>query len=209
MARSMAIVLLLALTGALMWGCSSPTDHETPPDLPYPLRSNPDSLMAQLVWAYNNMDLDVYLDCFADSLVFYLSEEEVAEHPELEPGYWGKAVEETIHASMFGSGAVHADSIYLALRTTDIDTVSVPDGCGRGVGWQYREAVNLRLYVGGDWMYWAAAPSAFIIRQDPDDVGPSGETLYEVWEWRELAPAMREGVGTEQSSWGSIKAMYR
>jgi ketosteroid isomerase-like protein len=209
MARPAATVVLLALIGASIGGCIFTTDHDTPVDDPGPLRSSPDSLIAQLQWAYNNMDLDAYLDCFADSLVFYLSEEEVAEHPELQPGYWGKAVEDSIHAHMFGDGAMSASGIDLTLTTTAIDTVSVPDGRGRGVGWQYREAVDLRLHVGGNWMYWATAPSIFIIRQDPDDVGPRGETLYEVWEWREVDHAMRGGGRTEQSSWGAIKAMYR
>jgi hypothetical protein len=207
MARSRAIVTLLALTGALLWGCSHPTDNEGPPDLPYPLRSSPDSLMVQFVWAYNNTDLDVYLDCFADSMVFYLNPDEVAGNPELEPGYWRKAVEDTIHAHMFGDGAMSADGIELTLTTTAVDTVSVPDG--RGVGWEYTEAVDLRLYIDGGWTFWATAPSVFVIRQDPDDVGPNGEPLYEIWEWREIDHFMRDGVRAVQSSWGSIKALYR
>lgn len=209
MVRFLAIVALLGLAGALVCGCSSPADHETPPDLPYPLRSSPDSLMAQLEWAYSNMDLEVYLDCFADSLVFYLKEDDVAEHPELEPGYWRKAVEDTIHAHMFGDGAMSASRIELTLTTTAIDTVSVPEERGRGVGLEYAEAVDLRVYVGGGWMYWATAPSIFVIREDPDDVGPDGETLYEIWEWREIDPWARDGARAEQSSWGSIKALYR
>ena len=208
MARSTAVVALLALTGALVWGCSHPTNHEIPPDLPYPLRSSPDSLMAQLAWAYEDMSLGVYLDCFADSFVFYLSEEEVEENPELEPGYWRKAVEETIHAGMFGGSAVSADSIRLALTTTEIDTVSVPDGRGRGTGWEYREAVFLRLYV-GDTEYWATKPSVFVIRQDPDDVGPNGQTLYEIWEWRELDDGKCGGRQAVMRSWGALKALYR
>jgi hypothetical protein len=208
MARSVALAALLALVAALVWGCSHPTDHEIPPDLPYPLRSSPDSLMAQFVWAYENMDLGVYLDCFADSMVFYLSETDVQEHPELEPGYWRKAVEETIHGRMFTDDAMRADSIHLALTTTAVDTVSVPDGRGRGTGWKYTEAVDLRLYIGGEWMYWARSPSVFVIRQDPDDTGPGGETLYEIWEWRELDDS-QDGTGREHRTWGAIKAMYR
>ena len=209
MARSAATAVLVALVAALVWGCSSPTDHEIPPDLPYPLRSSPDSLMAQFVWAYENMHLGAYLDCLADSMVFYLSEEDVQGNPDLEPGYWRKAVEETIHSRMFGGLAWSADSTRLTLTTIDIDTVSVPDDRGRrGTGWKYTEAVFLRLYV-GEVQYWATQPNVFVIRQDPDDTGPGGETLYEIWEWRELDDWKCGGRQAEMRSWGALKVLYR
>jgi len=164
--------------------------------------------MAQFVWAYENMDLEVYLDCMADSMFFYLDPYDVEYHPELEPGYWSKAVEETIHARMFGEAA-GASSISLTLATTGIDTVSVPGGRGRGTGWEYRESVDLRVYVEGGWTFWAAHPSVFVIRQDPDDIGPNGETLYEIWEWREPSDWDLHGARGEMSSWGAIKFLYR
>ncbi len=160
--------------------------------------------MAQFVWAYENMDLEAYLDCMADSLVFYLDPDEVENNPELEPGYWSKAVEETIHARMF-DGTAGASSISLTLTTTGIDTVSIPDGLGRGVGWEYTKAVDLRVYVDGGWTFWASHPSVFVIRQDPDDVGPEGETLYEIWEWREVRYLQRG----QSMTWGAIKSLYR
>lgn len=208
MARFVGIVALTALTGALVSGCLFTTEGNTPVDAPYPLRSSPDSLMAQFVWAYENMDLEAYLDCMADSLVFYLDPDEVECHPDLEPGYWSKAVEETIHSRMFDE-ATGASSIALQLTTTGIDTVSVPDKGGRGVGWEYTKAVDLRLHVGGTWTYWAAHPSVFVIREDPDDVGPNGETLYEIREWREDRYWQRGDRREEMSSWGAIKFLYR
>ena len=47
----------------------------------------------------------------------------------------------------------------------------------------------------------------FIFQLDPDEVGPSGEDLWEVVNWWdverfEVSPA-------ESSSWGAIKALYK
>jgi hypothetical protein len=205
MARSRAIAILLALTGALLWGCSHPTDNEGPPDLPYPLRSSPDSLMVQFVWAYNNMDLDVYLDCFAEDFVFWLNPLEVADNPEYLPGYWGKAVEETIHAGMFGGAEPSADRIELTISLVGAPTAIEPTP--GDIHWQYEESVDLRVYIGAT-VYVATAPSLFEIHVDQGQEGPNGETLWEIVGWYDLEPAQR-GSGRESRSWGSVKALFR
>jgi hypothetical protein len=204
MARPAAIVVLLALIGASIGGCIFTADDDTPVDDPGPLRSSPDSLIAQLQWAYNNMDLDTYLDCFADSMAFYMTPEDAEHFP---PGHWGRAVEDTIHRRMFAETRDHTYDVELQLTTTAIDTVSVPGGRGRGVGWAYTEAVDLRLHV-GEIIYWATGPSLFVVRQDPDDVGPDGETLYEIWEWHETSPGEQGGVRVQMRTWAAIKALF-
>lgn len=201
-----AAAWLAFLAGLGLSGCSSPTKTDDPVELPYPLRASPDSLIAQFVWAYENMDLEVYLDCLADSMLFYLSERDVENDPELEPGYWGKAVEQAIHESMFGDGPLSPSRIELRLTPVAIETLRALGGQGRPIGWRYREAVDLRIYI-GVWTYWATMPSLFEIRLDPDDVGPSGEPLFEIVEWQELDDWLGR-AGREQTSWGAIKALY-
>jgi hypothetical protein len=202
----MTIVSLLALTGALIWGCSSPTDHEIPPDPPeWELRDTPQHVLDNLVKAYRNKDAEHYLDCFAPDFIFFLNPDEVIEHPELEPGYWGKAEERVIHEAMFGDGALHADRVTLTLSLVGAP-ISIEPVPGE-IHWQYKEAVDLSVYVGAT-QYWATAPSMFEFRIDQDQEGPNGETLWEIVYWYDLEP-LRPGEGHEHSSWGSVKALYR
>jgi hypothetical protein len=204
MARITACLLLCAMAGAVLWGCSSSTEPDLPADLPYPLRTSPDSLLAQLRWAYEHEDLDVYMECLADSFTFYLCEDDWTNDPTL-PQFWRRLEEDAIHTNMFAE-AGSVDRITLTLTTTDVDTVSIPDG--RGVGWVYEESVDLRVYVGST-IYLATQPNAFTIRLDPDEVGPNAEALYEIWAWREL-DHWRGGASSMVSrSWGSVKAMFR
>jgi len=208
--RAMSLFTIAALLSCLalaVWGCSSPTDDDEDDDL-YPLRSSPDSLIAKFARAYENMDVEAYLDCLADSMLFHLCEEDVENHPELEPGYWAKAVEDSIHRRMFGGGSPWAvNSISLSLATTEIETLRAAGDPARTAGWRYEEDADLRVWVGEDWTFWAQNPSSFVISVDPDDTGPHGETLYEIGEWREL-DEWGAAERREHASWGSIKALY-
>jgi hypothetical protein len=203
-----AAAALLSCVAFALWGCSNPTGSDDDDDDLYPLRSSPDSLLAKFVKAYENMDVEAYLDCLADSMLFYLCEEDVASNPELEPGYWTKAVEDSIHHGMFGGGAWGADSIALELTTTDIETLRIAGDRARLVGWRYEEDVDLRVWIGDTWRYWARNPSSFVISVDPDETGPHGEPLYEIGEWRDLEPWWRAGTAREWTSWGLIKTLY-
>ena len=206
MARLPACVLLCALAGAVLWGCTSSSDPDLPDPLPYPLRTSPENLLARFEWAYENEDREVYLDCLADSFTFYLNEDDWTNDPTL-PRFWRLSEEDTIHTHMFAE-AGDVDRIMLTLTMTSVDTVSVPDDGGRGTGWEYTEAVDLRVFVGTT-IYLATTPQAFIIRVDPDEVGPEGETLYEMWAWYDLEYADGGARSGEESTWGSIKALYR
>jgi hypothetical protein len=205
MTRSVTIVALLALTGALIWGCSSPTDNEGPPSPEWELRDSPQHVIDNLVTAYKNKDVEHYLDCFAPEFIFFLNPAEVIEDPDLEPGYWGKAEERTIHEAMFGDGDLHADHVTLTLSQIG-DPISIEPHPGE-IHWQYKEAVDLSVYV-GDIQYWATAPSMFEFRIDQDQEGPNGETLWEIISWYDLQSSERSGSG-QSRSWGVIKALYR
>jgi hypothetical protein len=205
MTRSVTIVALLALTGALIWGCSSPTDNEGPPSIDWELRDSPQHVIDNLVTAYKNKDVEHYLDCFAPGFIFFLNPGDVIEHPELEPGYWGKAEERVIHEGMFGDGDLHADHVTLTLSLIGAP-ISIEPTPGE-IHWQYKEAVDLSVYV-GDTQYWATAPSMFEFRIDQDQEGPNGETLWEIISWYDLQSSERSGSG-QSRSWGVIKALYR
>jgi hypothetical protein len=144
------------------------------------------------------------MDCLADSFVFYPREEDVNAPGGLPP-FWRRGAEDTIHTNMFSEeGPV--DRITLTLTTTSIDTVSIPGE--RGAEWIYTEDVDLRVWIGSN-MYWATTPSGFTVALDLDDVGPQGETLYEIREWHDLDIWRGGAVPDEESSWGTVKALFR
>jgi hypothetical protein len=208
MTRSITIMALLALTGALIWGCSSPSGVEAPVTDPpeWELRDSPQHVIDNLITAYKNKDAEHYLDCFAEDSIFFLNPDDVSANPDLRPGYWGKAEERVIHDGMFGDGDLHANRITLTLSLIGAP-ISIEPIPGE-IHWQYKEAVDLSVYV-NDTQYWATAPSMFEFRVDQDQVGPNGEALWEIVCWYDLEPSQRSGSPVEQASWGMVKATYR
>ena len=206
MARSIAAAFLMVLVGALAGGCWQPTDNGGPDDPPeWELRDTPQHVLDNLVKAYKNKDAVHYLDCLAEDFIFFVNPDELAGHPELEPGSWGKAEERGIHEQMFGTEGDHADRIELTLSQIG-DPIQVEPFPG-GILWQYRQAVDLRITIAA-MTYLASAPSLFEFRIDEDEVGPNGETLWEIISWYDLAPSQRGG-SRQSRTWSSIKALFR
>jgi hypothetical protein len=204
MARSAAIIVLLILTGAFLWGCSDPTSNEGPdPSTDWEIRDTPQHVLHNLINAYEEKDAEHYLDCLADDFIFFMNEEDAQANP---PGYWGKAEERAIHEDMLGDNG--ADRITLTLtQVGDPVEMQQPGSPAPPAHWGYTETPDLRVTV-GNLTYWASAASFFEFRIDQDQVGPEGETLWEICGWTDLEPG-RGGASHESSSWGSIKALYR
>ena len=206
----------LFLLGLLAWGTGgcwnpfAPDPGDPPVDPPsWELRDTPQHVLDNLITAYKNKNAERYLDCLAEDFIFFLNPDEVAEHPELEPGYWGKAEERVVHEGMFGDGELHADRVTLTLSLVG-NPISIEPIPGE-IHWQYQEAVDLSVYV-GDMQYWATAPSMFEFRIDQDQVGPNGETLWEIIYWYDLEPRRQDIVtadDVESISFGRAKAMFR
>ncbi len=209
-----ALLGLLALGIGGCWNPFAPPPGDPPPDpVEWDLRDSPQHVLDNLLKAYEHKDAVHYLDCLAEDFTFLVNEDELEDHPELEPGFWGKAEERVIHEEMLGDDG--AEDITLTL-TQDGDAVRVdgpePDDPPE---WQYNEAVDLRVYVidqTGPVTLWATAPSMFQFRIDQDQVGPSGETLWEIVLWKDL-PGPREDVASDESgdviSLGRLKAMFK
>ena len=206
MKRGPVFALTLAVAMACASGCSSPSD-EGGLGAPYPSRTSPARTVEKLRLAYEGLDVEAYLDCLAADFTFFLNPDDVAEDPSLEPGYWDKAEERTIHENMFGSGTrLGADSIEITLTQVE-DPLPVDPGDGTGTHWQYKEYVDLRVHV-GDMMYWTNCPTMFELRIDQDETGPHGEELWEICDWYDLDEEGRRAAA-EASSWGMLKAWFR
>jgi hypothetical protein len=167
----------------------------------YPLRDTPDDVLEKLRLSYIYMDADAYLDCLAEDFIFYLNPDDLTPESGL-PEYWGKGAEDTIAHNMFGDGTP-IDSIGLALSL-----VGSPDEIpGPPPSWEYRENVDLRVYL--EYItYLAGEGEIYVIGIDPNDVGPTGEELWEIVEWYDVEEFRGTG-SVEDASWGVIKSLFR
>jgi len=172
-------------------------------------RTSPAEVIDQLEAAYVAMDTMNYLDCLSDDFIFYPCEDDVQD-PELDiPPEWYKPDERTMHENMFDE-ASDVESITLTLTNVSVEHIEgIPEDPSDDI-YIYVEGVELRVNLYGGLTYLATAPSEFHLRVDADEEGPYGETMWDIYKWYDLGSGGRGAVaGREESSWGSIKAMYR
>jgi hypothetical protein len=207
---------LIALLGALAWGLGGcwnpfapPPGEDPPPPIVWEIRDTPQHTLDNLVNAYKSKNAEHYLDCLAEDFIFFMNEADALTNP---PGYWGKAEERAIHEDMLGDNG--ADEIKLTFtRVGDPMEMQQPGNPPPPPHWGYTETPDLKVTV-GDVTYWATASSLFELRIDQDQVGPEGETLWEICAWTDLEPGPRGDVAaTDESvdviSFGRAKAMFR
>ncbi len=171
----------------------------------YPLRTSRANTVEKLRQAYAEMDTTAFADCLADEFEFWLNPEDLNNPGNPLPSYWGFTEETAIAETMFGPGT---DIISVQLTLTQIgDPVQIaPPNPGDEPHWQHVYSVDLYVHLPNELTLWAHDASRFTLAVDPDEVGPSGETLWEIVKWEDIdAPTGR----VENTSWGGIKALYR
>ncbi|RMH71934.1 MAG: hypothetical protein D6675_05560 [Gemmatimonadetes bacterium] len=96
------LFLFLALQVASCWNPFSPQQDK--PEKIRPLAPNtPENVLSNLVLAYRQRDIELYLDCLADDFEFYLLDEDWADFDgdgETDQ-FWGLALEEQFTRNMF------------------------------------------------------------------------------------------------------------
>ena len=192
------------------WGRLKHSFHRIGIEEPeYPERTTPDNCLARLVAAYENMNLYAYLDCLAEDFVFHTAEADQNDPNNPLPPDWDKETEREIHENMFGPDTnVARITISHYTETSEFDPGSDPGTADDT--WDYEEDVYLMLYIplpGGDLIYLVTADQRFLFHVDPDQSGQGGEDLWEIVEWWDVDPW--DGERREDSTWGSIKALYR
>ena len=199
------LIAVLAFATVGCWNPFAPPGGNDPPvNVSYRLRTSPDSVLYNLATAYEYKNLEEYLDCLAEDVTFWLAEDDV------EPGedpYWGKQVEEDIHDYMFDV----VDRISLTLTNAVRETLQGPNP-GDPVTYRHEENTDLRV-TESIMTYFANAPQEFLFQIDPNEVGPQGQTLWEIIEWWDLAEEVdRSHDGPDEGervSFGALKARYR
>jgi len=173
-------------------------------------RTSPAEVIDQLEAAYVAMDTTDYLDCLSEDFQFFPCQDDV-NNPDLDiPPVWWKAAERTMHENMFDESS-DVMSISLTLTTTEVvhDTGIDPQDPLDDI-YVHTEDVDLRVNLYSAVTYLATAPSEFHLRVDPDEEGPYGETMWEVYLWYDLGGEGRGAVAgrVEDATWGGIKALY-
>ncbi len=173
-------------------------------------RTSPAEVIDQLEAAYVAMDTVSYLDCLSGDFIFFPCEDDVNDPNQGIPFEWYKPDERTMHGNMF-SEETNVESISLTLTTTEVvhDTGIDPQDPLDDIH-VHTEAVDLRVNLYAPLTYHATAPSEFHLRVDPDEEGPYGETMWEVYLWYDLGGEGRgpEAGRVEDATWGGVKAMY-
>lgn len=195
---ALAAVVLLTLTGC----ASKSTGPEDTDDSPhYKLRTGPANIIYNLNTAYEWMDAEEYLDCFAEDFEFTLNPDDLGNPDNPLPESWGKQEERDIHEAMF-SDATNVGHVDLTLTNVSVDFDAGADPYDTSDDrYTYREGTDLRVTI-GELIFLANADQQFVFRVDADETGPNGQTLWEIIEWHDLQ------CGRHESSWGAIKSMY-
>jgi hypothetical protein len=207
-------VLLFSLAGC--WNPFAPDEGGggPPTQVQYKVRSTCDNVLYNLETAYEYMNLNEYVACLSESLVFHPNPADVNDPENPLPEKWYKQDEVDIHRGMFegndDQGPV--DDISLNLTVTSFQFVPGPDpGSSLDDGWKYICSVDLRVTI-GEWIYVATAPAEFLFKIDPDEVGPESETLWEIVHWWDRDPDTRgreaSEPGEERTSFSRIKARF-
>lgn len=176
------------LTAVLLsLACLIGPSNTTPPGPPWEPVDSAWKVIENLEYAYNTMDIDLYMSCFREDFEFHLLEW----NPTKQDSFWGYAVEEQFHQNMFA--VVH--SIELVISGSQ---ESPWTGDSTGQSYQLPRTFDLKVYL--DELhtegYRASGSALFICRPDTTD------DQWYVWQWWDLSDTK------ENVTWATLKAMF-
>jgi hypothetical protein len=201
-AAAPAVLAALVVVAFVLGGCSN---NSGPSESGYLEPSSPANVLANFDRAYNERDVDRFLECLADSFRFYFTEEDQQGWPQLPPWLY-KADEQQIHENMFGDDW-GVESIRLEMTTTATETLPGWD-TGRPTNNDVliRADCDLRVVLAGDLTYLATTPQEFIFRAFDPRRGRDREAEWQMIGWRDMeAP---EQGSREDAGWGGIKFCF-
>jgi hypothetical protein len=168
-------------------------------------RTTPEDVLDQLKSAYIRMNVEDYLDCLSAGFRFFPDENDINDPENPLPAEWFIADETAIHENMFGPSS-NVTGVDLSLVTAHMEFDEGVPTDPYDDTWMLTEDVDLEAVVYGGLILLATTPSEFHFRVDPDEEGPYGEPMWEIYEWYDLGPP---AYSRSASSWGAIKWMYR
>ena len=204
-----ALLCVVSCAAVLVGGCSTAGPGPIIPDPEFRDRISPEDVLYNLELAYEEMDLEEYLDCLSEDFEFFPTEADVNDPNWSLPPVWWKADEAAMHENMFADSS-YVESINLTLTVASLDyDYGMPedpldDVCICVVD------VELRLYLRSGNGFLVTTASEFRMCIDTDRQRPRDEPLWEINMWYDLGDPRRgaEAGRVEDASWGRVKAMF-
>jgi len=209
-----ALLCAVSCAAVLAGGCSTAgPGPDIPADPEFRDRTSPENVVYNMELAYEEMDLEEYLDCLSVDFEFFPNEDDVNDPDYPLPPVWWKADEAALHENMF-SDESNVDNISLTLTVATVDSIGgIPEDPLDDI-YIYIVDVDLRVNLDNGDGFIATAQSQFNMRIDIDQPNPIPDPddvlWWEIYGWYDLGD---EGRGVlagrvEDSSWGTIKALY-
>jgi len=206
------LTVVLLLVSIAIIGCSE-DDPAAPNDSPtYPAATHPDTLISNLIRAYEAMDHDAYADMLHANYVF---------DPVGEGGYWGfpatwdRVTELDIARNMFDglpgedpdTGAIkpgiQSISINTLIRQSEWASVPPEDTIYSDAQYAHFDAFIVFTLEGGENTMTVSYDQVFFVREV---IGKSNEeSIYQIVGHREIRSYLK---GNEDNSWSVIKSIY-
>lgn len=172
--------------------CTDTTGPEgkTPQGPPWSPVDSSWKIINNLEFAYNAMDIDLYMSCFREDFVFHPPWENPYGKSAKQDSCWGYDFEELCHQNMFE----YADSIKLVVDGTHVTPWT---GDSTGQSYMLQRIYELVVYTeqAQTVYYMAIGSSIFICRQDS-----TGE--WYIWQWYDLSDTK------ELVTWSDIKTLF-
>jgi len=190
--RETVYAIASVLTALLIsMACLTGPDSSPPPSAPWDPVDSAWKVIENLEYAYNTMDIDLYMSCFREDFEFHLLCYNPHGCPAKQDSFWGYAAEEQIHQNMFE--VVHAIELVITGSQESPWT-----GDSTGMSLQLPRTFDLKVYLDEAHTegYRASGSTYFICRPDT-----TNDQWY-VWQWWDLSDTK------EQTSWGALKEMF-
>ncbi len=201
--RTTLIAALLTAAIAVLGGCS---DSSGPSTSDYLAPSSPENVLLNLEQAYDERNLDEYLDCMSNDFKFHLSEVD-QQGPDPMPPWLYRADEQQAHENMF-DGDWSVESIDLTLTVASVETIPGGDPCLlTGDVVVIQADVELRVNLPGDMSFLATNPQDFHFRTVPGSEEREGRILWEMFKWHDL-DEWDGSARVEGTTWGTIKCLF-
>jgi hypothetical protein len=206
----MVLVVLAILAAAVVFSCGS--DKPTAPKITGPNRATPDSLLAVFAKSLKEHNIALYAECLEDSYAFTFHQSDwTAAGVNADKPFWGKSEDVPRTANMFSAPDVK--DIVFDWQDPVVDWAACTDSIFVVDHWQtqacscatYQPDIKITVQHGEEeaLTYWVHL-SRFVLSVCPDRLD---NHLWTVLRMRESLPFI--ALKGEQSSFGSIKALFR
>ncbi len=187
------MVAIASISAAVLisMACLTGPDSSAPPSAPWDPVDSAWKVIENLEYAYNTMDIDLYMSCFREDFEFHLPWYNPHGCPAKQDSFWGYALEEQFHQNMFA--VVHAIDLVI------IGSQESPwTGDSTGMSLQLPRTFDLKVYLDEAHTEGlrASGSALFICRQDTTD------DQWYVWQWWDLSDTK------ERVTWGILKTMF-